>query len=279
MTTDVLRAPLRAEVLREQLVEANRWVRLDVVERTGSTNTDLAGAARAGAPDRSVLIAEEQTAGRGRQQRDWTSPKGAGLYLSVLLRPPVPAQRVGWLPLLAGVVLAEVIDELTGVDAAVKWPNDLLVGPRRGKCAGILAEVVATQPEPAVVVGVGLNVSHRQEELPVGPGGLPATSLAIEGVTNTSREHLAIGFLRHLATAEAAWRAANGDAESSGLRAAYAQVCATIGQEVRVALPDGGELRGTAVDVDADGRLVVRDAAGELRAVAAGDVVHVRPLE
>ncbi|SHG48294.1 biotin--[acetyl-CoA-carboxylase] ligase [Streptoalloteichus hindustanus] len=279
MTTDVVRAPLRAEVLREQLVDQNRWAALDVVDRTGSTNSDLAEAARAGAADRTVLIAEEQTAGRGRQQRSWTSPRGAGLYLSVLWRPRgVPVPRLAWLPLLTGLVLAEVIDELTGVEARVKWPNDLLVGPNRAKCAGVLAEVVAVQPEPAVVVGVGLNVSHRVDELVTGPGGLRATSLAVEGVTGVSREQVAIAFLRHLATAEAQWREAAGDPVGGGLQAAFRQVCATVGQQVRVELPDGVMLHGTAVDVDADGRLVVREASGTLVPVSAGDVVHVRPV-
>ncbi|MCP2260437.1 BirA family transcriptional regulator, biotin operon repressor / biotin-[acetyl-CoA-carboxylase] ligase [Streptoalloteichus tenebrarius] len=275
----MVRAPLRAEVLREQLVDQNRWAALDVVDRTGSTNSDLAEAARAGAADRTVLIAEEQTAGRGRQQRSWTSPRGAGLYVSVLWRPRgVPAPRLAWLPLLTGLVLAEVIDELTGIEAAVKWPNDLLVGPARAKCAGVLAEVVSVQPEPAVVVGVGLNVSHRRDELATGPGGLTATSLAVEGMTSVSREQVAVAFLRHLATAEAQWRQAAGDPVASGLQTAFRQVCATVGQQVRVELPNGGALHGTAVDVDADGRLVIREASGALVPVSAGDVVHVRPV-
>lgn len=278
------RSPLRVEVLRERLVAQHRWAAVDVVDSTGSTNTDLAEAARRGAADRTVLLAEEQTAGRGRQRRTWSSPRGAGLYLSVLLRPAgVPLSRWSWAPLLAGVVLAEVVQELTGVEAAVKWPNDLLAGPRRAKCAGILAEAAATQSDPALVIGVGVNVNHRAEELPVLPGGLPPTSLAIEaraagGSTSpVRRQDLAVEFLRHLATAEAEWRRLGGDPVRTGLWAAYREVCATLGQRVRVVLPNDTVLVGVAEDVDSDGQLVVREDSGGVRTVSAGDVVHVRP--
>src|SRR5437588_3481126 len=121
-------SPLSAEALRARLVAPHGpYAALDVVPSTGSTNSDLAEAARTGAADRTVLIAEEQTAGRGRLQRNWASAPGAGLYLSVLLRPAgVPTGRLGWLPLLAGVALVRLARNTAGVPAVVKWPNDLL---------------------------------------------------------------------------------------------------------------------------------------------------------
>lgn len=279
MTIDADRAPLDPERLRSRLVSPNGpYAALGVVSSTGSTNTDVASAARAGSPDRTVLIAEQQTAGRGRQTRNWVSPAGAGVYLSVLLwEPNVPAARLGWLPLLAGVAVQRTVREVGGVHAMLKWPNDVLAGPEQRKCCGVLAEVVGGRPEPTAVLGIGLNVCHRADELPAGAGGLPATSLAVEGGV-TDREVLAVALLTELDRLERDWRAAGGDPVASGLMAAYRLGCSTIGQQIRVELPPSGErveIRGTATDIDPDGRLIVSAEDGR-HAVSAGDVVHVR---
>ncbi len=259
-------SPLREDVLRRALLPP--YAALDVVEVTGSTNADLAAAARDGAADRTVLLAERQTAGRGRLGRSWQAPPRSGLALSVLLRPAeVPPARWGWLPLLTGLALCEVVGELGGVDAVLKWPNDLLLGPRRGKAAGILAEVAGG----AVVVGVGLNVDLRAGELPV-PA---ATSLLVEGAACTDREGLATALLLRVDAWVRRWAAEAGDAVASGLRDAYLLRCSTLGQPVAVQVPDGAPVTGGAVDVDPDGRLVLDTAQGR-RALSAGDVVHVR---
>lgn len=243
---------------------------LDVVECTGSTNADLVAAAGAGAADRTVLVAELQTGGRGRLGRSWTSPRGAGLTFSVLLRPTeVPPRRLGWLPLLAGLSVLRTVRRLTALDAALKWPNDLLVGPRRSKCAGLLAEVA----DPgAVVLGIGLNVRARPEEL---PEGVNATSLLAEGST-LRRDVLLVALLRQLCADEERWRAVGGDPDAAGLRADYRAACATLGSAVRVEQPGGPALLARAVDVDVDGRLVLEDEHGRSRAIAAGEVVHLR---
>ncbi|HEX4253337.1 MAG TPA: biotin--[acetyl-CoA-carboxylase] ligase [Pseudonocardia sp.] len=271
--------PLDPTALRAALLApAGPVARLDVVARTGSTNADLLAAARAGAPDRSVLTAELQEAGRGRLDRRWQSPPGDGLTVSVLLRPTgVPPARLGWLPLLAGLALLRTVTEHTALAAALKWPNDLLLGPPGGtpvaKCAGLLAEADTSGAQPAVVIGIGLNVRNRRAELPEG-----ASSLHAEGaeVTEIRRNELLADLLRRLLEDEAAWRAAGGDPEAVGLRAAYRAGCATLGRPVRIEQPGGRALLATAVDIDDDGRLVVRDEAGTTRAVAAGDVVHLR---
>jgi BirA family transcriptional regulator, biotin operon repressor / biotin---[acetyl-CoA-carboxylase] ligase len=265
---DVEIPALDVPALRDAL--GDTVARLDVVEVTGSTNADLAEAARAGAPDRSVLVAEHQAAGRGRLDRGWTSPPRAGITVSVLLRPTeVATNRLGWLSLLAGVALAHTVRGF-GADASLKWPNDLLVGPHGAKCAGLLAELA----EPgAVVLGIGLNVGNRPDQL---PPGVNATSLLTEGV-DVPRQELLVALLRRLLADVADWRAAGGDPEASGLASAYRQVCATLGTEVRIQQPAGPDLVGTALDVDGDGRLVLREAGGTTRAVAAGDVVHLRP--
>ncbi|MQA14001.1 MAG: biotin--[acetyl-CoA-carboxylase] ligase [Pseudonocardiaceae bacterium] len=269
MWSELQRTPLRADALRRALTAPHGpYAAIDVVAETGSTNADLATVARAGAADRTVLVAEHQTAGRGRAGRGWTAPPRSGLALSVLLRPGgVPQGRWGWLPLLTGVALAEVVAELCDLDTALKWPNDLLLGPRRRKAAGILAEVVGD----AVVLGMGLNVTLRPEELPVPE----ATSLAVEESACTDRDPLLEGLLRRLDSVERRWRDHHGDATGSGLRDAYLSCCATLGQQVRVQLPAREPVRGTAVDVDAQGRLVV-EAAGVREALSAGDVTHLR---
>ncbi|MEC3996654.1 biotin--[acetyl-CoA-carboxylase] ligase [Actinacidiphila sp. DG2A-62] len=279
--SDLDRPPLNAAALRRAVVTpGGLWTALDVVDATGSTNADLAARAARGAPEGAVLVAEEQTAGRGRLDRRWTAPARSGLFFSVLLRPgaaaadgaaPVPAERWGWLPLLAGVAVATALSRVGGVDTALKWPNDLLVTVDGGerKAGGILAERSGAD---AVVVGIGVNVSLRADELPVPT----AASLALAGAAGTDRDPLLRAVLRSFADWYGAWRAADGDPAASRLQQTYAAGCATLGREVRAELPGGAELVGTAVAVDGDGRIVVApsDGAAE-RALASGDIIHL----
>lgn len=278
--TDLDRPPLNQTTLRRALLTPDAvWTALDVVATTGSTNTDLAERARRGAAEGSVLIAEEQAAGRGRLDRRWSAPARSGLFFSVLLRPgaaaggedPVPADRWGWLPLLAGVATAAAVSRTAGVDTALKWPNDLLVtvGGEQRKAAGILAERV---DDTGIVLGIGLNVTLRDDELPV-PA---AASLVLAGAVSTDRDPLLRAVLRSLAEWYAAWRAAGGDPHLCRLQETYAAGCATLGLTVRAELPGGRELVGEAVAIDSDGRLVI-STGGRRETVGAGDVVHVRP--
>jgi BirA family biotin operon repressor/biotin-[acetyl-CoA-carboxylase] ligase len=278
--TDLDRPPLSPRSLTRALVTpGSLWSRIDVRAQTGSTNADAVAAVGRDEPEGLVVVAEQQTAGRGRRDRQWVSPPRAGLTLSILVRPGLPHREnswpvvapvsYGWLPLLAGVALLEAVQRVGEVEATLKWPNDLLIGD--AKCAGILAEVIGG----AVVVGVGLNVTTRAEELPV-TGGLPATSLKLSGAQNVDRDPLLRAFLRGFAGWYAGWREADGDAELCGLLGAYRRGCATIGRPVRVMLPGGGELTGEATSVDGEGHLVVRTADGTEHRVSAGDVLHVR---
>jgi BirA family transcriptional regulator, biotin operon repressor / biotin---[acetyl-CoA-carboxylase] ligase len=260
------RAPLDADALRAAL--AGRWGRVAVVDETASTNADLLD--DESAPDRSVLVAEHQRAGRGRLDRSWVSPRGAGLTFSVLLRPAVPLEHWGWLPLLAGVALHESVGAVSGVSVALKWPNDLLAAGAEltySKTAGVLAQTNGA----AVVVGIGLNVSSTQAELPVG-----ATSLALCGAGPVDRGALLAAILNRLDLWVTRWVDAGGDAEVCGLAEAYRHACATIGQLVVVSGTDGGRTRGEAVGIDAVGRLQVT-VDGAVRTIGAGDVEHVRP--
>jgi BirA family transcriptional regulator, biotin operon repressor / biotin---[acetyl-CoA-carboxylase] ligase len=262
--TDLERPPLNEAALRRALlVPDGLWTELRVVAETGSTNADVASAARGGAPEGLVLVAERQSAGRGRLGRTWESPARAGITASVLLRPAgVEPVRYGWLPLLTGVALAEAVHRIGEVDAVLKWPNDLLIGER--KCAGILAEVAGPG---AVVVGFGLNTTLRESELP----RPDATSLQLSGAACADRDPLLRAALRGLANWYGRWRDAGGDAEACGLRAAYVFHCATLGRDVLVHLPGGAQLRGRAETVDREGRIVV-----DGQPLAAGDVAHLR---
>ncbi|MFI7698192.1 biotin--[acetyl-CoA-carboxylase] ligase [Nonomuraea sp. NPDC049480] len=264
--SDLDRPPLSAAALTRALVHpGGLWTGVTVVDSTGSTNADLAEAAREGAPEGTVLVAESQLAGRGRLGRAWTAPPRSGLTFSILLRPRIPVAAMGWLALMYGVAAASAVRRLAEVDVRLKWPNDLLIGER--KLAGVLAE----RSDDAVVIGMGLNVSLRPEELPIEA----ATSLAIEKAACTDRDPLLRAVLREVERHYLDWTEAGGDPEASGLRSAYLAASATIGRLVRLELPSGEVLIGQATGVDEFGHLQV---AGEDKqyTLSAGDVVHVR---
>ena len=265
--SDLARPGLDAPSLAAALTrDSPLWRSLEVVGEVGSTNAELAERAADGTAEGVVLVAEHQAAGRGRLDRVWTSPPRAGLTVSFLLRPDVPAARRGWLTLLVGVALAESVGEVTGVRASLKWPNDLLAGDGR-KLAGILAESSGT----AVVVGVGLNVSTTAAELPE-----TGTSIAVVTGSAPDRGPLLLAFLRAVERRYQRWTAALGDPVNSGLATDYLAWSSTVGTSVSVTLPDGSTLDGVAEAVDWDGRLVVGTPEGRVE-LASGDVRHVRP--
>ncbi len=241
--------------------------RMEVLDQATSTNAVLrerATDARAW-PHLSVLLTEHQTAGRGRLDRVWTAPAGTALAVSVLLRNlPGAAEQRGWIPLAAGVAMADAVAaQLPGRDVAVKWPNDVLVDG--GKICGILAEATGE----AVIVGTGVNTSMTDAQLPVPT----ATSFAVLGA-EADVDRLLGDYLVQLSR----WieGLSVSGAVDSGLHAAVTRACATLGRHVRVSLPGGDEIEGEAVALDTDGRLVMR-VEGIERPVSAGDVVHVRP--
>ncbi|MBK3523447.1 biotin--[acetyl-CoA-carboxylase] ligase, partial [Streptomyces sp. MBT70] len=258
--SDLERPPLNATALRRGLVRDGGLYRdIEVVPRTGSTNSDLvARAAAGGLEEGAVLVAEEQTAARGRLDRRWSAPPRSGLFFSVLLRPrEVPVARWGWLPLLTGVAVATGLARAAGVDTALKWPNDLLVtvGGEERKAGGILAERAG---DDGVVIGVGINVSLRADELPVPQAG----SLALAGAAGTDRDPLLRAVLRALEDWYGRWRAAGGDPSVCGLQETYTAGCATLGRTVRAELPGDRSVVGEAVALDGDGRLVIATGEG-----------------
>lgn len=270
VTADAMRRPsLRSEALAALAPD----LVVEVHETATSTNAVAAQRARDGAPDGLVVVAEHQTAGRGRLDRSWETPARAAAIFSMVLRPTVPAADWPWLPLLTGHTVAKALRAQGYAAAGVKWPNDVLIGDR--KVAGILVERIETPAGPAAIIGVGLNVSLTADELPVPTG----TSLALErgeSGEEPDRTAVLVDLLRSLREAVDAWQAGGPDAVRH-LRASYAAGCVTVGREVRVELPGGGTLLGRATGVDASGRLVVLGPGGETP-VGAGDVVHVRAV-
>ena len=255
--------PLDPEALREALRGRRFGANLIVVAETGSTNAELRDLADAGAPDGTVVVAEHQTAGRGRAGRVWESPPGRGVLLSALTVPGPEHEHASLLSLAAGVAACEAAEAVAdGVEARLKWPNDVMVGD--GKAAGILVEGELVGGEfRFAIVGIGINANHAEGELPEG-----GTSLALEVGRAVDRHRLADALLVALEE-----RVADID-DADRFLPAYRRRCATLGREVRVERR-GGPLEGTALDVDTSGALVVAGASG-VHTISIGDVIHLR---
>ena len=268
------RAPLDAVSVRSWLSRyqpaagAPTWPEPLLLATAGSTNTELANLLAAGPlPEGTCIVAEHQSAGKGRQGRVWASPAGAGLWFSVVIdiAAVAPARR-GLLPLAAGLGVSDALTEVTGLGVLLKWPNDLVIdGPALGgtpgprKLGGLLVEA-----GEQAIVGCGINVSADAGELPT-PG---ATSLFLSGAPQVDRGQLLVAALSHLGRRVDQWRT------GAGLIDDYRARCLSLGRRVQVKLPSGEELVGVATGVSADGQLVVTDSQGNTRSVAAGDVIH-----
>lgn len=239
------------------------------LESTGSTNDALrerAVAAPASWPHLSVVATDDQRAGRGRLGRVWQAPAGRTLAASTLVdASSLPAEAAGWLPLLAGAALARALEPIVDARVEVKWPNDVLLDGR--KTAGILAERL---PDGRVVVGTGINLLLSEEELPVPT----ATSLLLAGARTTGADDVLAAFLTEF-SALLAPLLSLGDAEAAGAAAVVRAHCGTLGRRARLELPDGRVEEGVAVDLAADGGLVL-EQDGSRRSFSAGDVTHLR---
>lgn len=249
---------------------------LQSMEQTGSTNDELARQAAVGnVAEFSAVVTLNQTAGRGRLGRAWVAPAGQSVAVSVVLVPErrVARERLGWIPLIAGLAMTRAVAAaLPGAAVSLKWPNDVLISDR--KVSGLLTDLLPGSA--GVVVGAGLNLTIPTDALPVPT----ATSLAVEGAEEPAEELADRALSVYLSELRALWGAYcdhSGDAESSGILSAVTAECSTLGQLVRVSLPDGRALVGTAVDLDPSGQLRIRLATdASVVAVAAGDVTHLR---
>jgi BirA family transcriptional regulator, biotin operon repressor / biotin---[acetyl-CoA-carboxylase] ligase len=260
------------DVLRQDSLEdAARAAGIDVrprfLDETGSTNAVAGDLAARGAPEWTLVAAGHQTAGRGRLGRSWTSAPGRSLLFSLVLRPPLPPEEAPVVSLLAAAILAECSPTVRPGPIATKWPNDLMAGER--KVGGILPEArVEGSVVSHVVLGIGLNVGLREDDLPE-PLRATASSLAIEGA-EVSMEELLSCFLT-------GFRAAYHPADPSfGTLAVsrYRARCATIGRRVRASTVDGRVVEGTATGIDDRGGLVV-EGDGAPRVVAFGEIEHL----
>jgi BirA family biotin operon repressor/biotin-[acetyl-CoA-carboxylase] ligase len=272
MSHNSVRRALDETALRDAVpIPGPAWRRLDVVAETGSTNADLIARGSTGEDIAgAVLITEHQTAGRGRNGRTWLAVPRALITMSMgVSTMGIPPAAWGWVPLVTGLAVVDAVAEVSGVRAGLKWPNDVLAGPQRHKLAGILAEVAP--PASVIVVGVGLNVSLRVDELP----DPAATSLQVLGAGEQDRAALVVALLTHMA------RRVDGLRRTGGADAAlieeYTAASLTIGSRVRATMPGDREAVGEALGVDDQGRVRI-DTGDDVVVVSAGDIVHLRPV-
>ena len=242
----------------------NMFRRVRWVDETGSTNSDVIREARAGAGEGLVIATMNQVAGRGRLDRTWVAPRDSSLAFSVLLAPEPVFSQWGWLSLLAGMAVHDTIDELAGVPGRVqlKWPNDVLIDSR--KVCGILSERIESPDGPRAVIGIGVNISIPEGELPVPT----ATSLRIAGLPEDP-VRLLEGVLNRFQSLYGCWQA------SGEMRREYRERCASIGTQLRIVVDAATEVSGTGLGIDELGRLQVATASG-VRVFSAGDVIHAR---
>ena len=259
-------AALREEMLRRALDGTAVVGReLCCLAEVGSTNDLLKELARQGAPEGLTVLAERQTAGRGRRGRSFQSPAGLGLWMSVLLRPVCPPERLPQVTALTAAACAEAIRAVCGAEAGIKWPNDLVLGGR--KLCGILTELETGGEGLALVIGIGLNVRQRWEDF---PPELRESAVSLEAALGreVSREALAGAILRGM---DGMYRDLLAD-DLDAWREAYRKRCVNLGRAVRILRPDGREERGTALDVDRDFGLRVRREDGGEETLRSGEV-------
>lgn len=274
MTTPAAFQPLNAQNIQRALSTKTFGRTLHVLDEVASTNTAAAALAQDGAPHGAAVVAESQTAGRGRLGRHWYSPSGKNLYCSVLLR-AMPAREqqplwLSWIPLIAALAVGRAVQVVANLKPSVKWPNDILTGNR--KLGGVLCESSGVGTAHAtVIVGIGLNVNIRHDEFPVELREI-ATSLAIETQHPCDRTALLAALLAELETRCESFLAGNhGDVLEE-----YTLRCSTIGRRVRIELAHGEQMDGTAESVRPDGSLrIVRNDRTTVD-IRAGDVIHLR---
>ena len=236
-----------------------------------STNTEAAGQATRGAPEGLCVVAGEQTQGRGRRERVWASPAGAGLYFSLVLRPRLPPEAWPLITLMAALAVRDALLESCALQTDIKWPNDILAASNGRKLCGILAEAIETKRGRACILGIGINLSERAY-----PPELQAHATSIEAATGTAAdlERVLAALIKHLAQRYAQLHApAAGQSEiirDWSANSSYAE-----GKCVRVHAATES-FNGMTRGLEPDGALRVETATGEIKRVRAGDVQALR---
>lgn len=254
-----------ARVVSTRFRDVRRFAEVD------STNRYVLDAAREGAPEGLVVTADLQSAGRGRAGRSWAAPAGASLLMSVLVRPGFAVSDAHLVTMAAGVAVCEAVWLEAGFTPSLKWPNDLVVGPR--KLAGMLSEADVEAGElAALVVGIGVNVNWTEFPPDIADA---ATACSLEAGAPVDRVELCVRFLDRF---DHWYGALFGPGGREVVLAEYRTRCSTIGRRVRAELADGSAVIGEASAVDDQGRVVIDAPAGPV-AVAVGDVHHLRPAD
>lgn len=274
-------SPLAIPAIQAFLTTDSLGRRIHLHERLDSTNREAMAMAQAGAGHGTLLLADAQTAGKGRMARTWFSPPGLNIYASVIIRVPIETSRMAvwlsWLPLMAALSVAEAIETVADARVAVKWPNDLLIGER--KLGGILCES-GTSPGAGAfqVIGMGINVNGMRTDFPEELQE-SATSIRQETGGPIDRNRLVAQLLSGLESRMKELLSAGREP----LARAYRRRCATIGRTVKALLADGNECIGTAEAVAEDGSLTLVQASASgtnqtpvVRQLRAADIVHVR---
>ena len=273
-------SPLSLNAIHNHLTTHDLGRRIDIHERLDSTNREAAALGQAGVEHGTLVLADAQTAGRGRMARTWFSPPGVNVYASLIIRASMDAPRLtawlSWLPLMAALSAAEAIERIAAISMAVKWPNDLLIGER--KVGGILCESgSASGSGPFQVVGIGINVNGARTDFPEEFKDI-ATTIRQETGHAIDRNHLVAQWLQELEPCLDEFLARG----SERIAPAYRRRCTTIGKTVKAMLADGKEWIGVVQGVNQDGslNLVESSATGPatpaVRQVRAADIVHLR---
>lgn len=256
-----LLSPIAMKKVLNTDVFGKRYVYMDMIE---STNLEARRLANQGAEEGTVVVTEEQAAGRGRLSRGWYSPFGKGLWFSLILRPDFLPSEASKCTLMAAVALTKAFHKMGLVDAGIKWPNDILVNGR--KLVGILTEMSGSMEEISyIVMGIGINVKTKQEELPEEIKHI-ATSLLMEGIDieRTEAFKIVLEELEHQYYEVL-------DRGFEETLQEWRQLSVTLGQEIEVRTP-GDTYEGTALDIDEDGNLLVKTMNGDIERIIAGDI-------
>ena len=232
-------------------------------EVVDSTNEKAKALAREGASEGTLVIADQQSAGKGRLGRNWSSPAGTGIWMSLILKPEILPQYASQLTLVAGLCMCEAIREVTGLDATIKWPNDIVVNGK--KVCGILTEMSAEMERiNYIVLGIGVNVNHKAfpEELPF------ATSLALEGKQDYERASLIKAFLERF---EKDYKHYKVDPHLTAILSRYEAHCITLGKTVKI-ISGNESFTAEAKEITIDGNLIVKTETGEEKLIHSGEV-------
>ena len=272
-------SPLNVHTIQSYLGTRSLGRRIELHERLESTNREAVALGQAGVEHGTLVLADAQTAGRGRMARSWFSPPGVNLYGSLVIRTTIDASRLAawlsWLPLMAALGAAEAIDIVSAVPISVKWPNDLLINER--KVGGILCESGASAGAgPFQVIGIGINVNGVPEDFPDELRHI-ATTIRHETGGFIDRNRLAAQLLIELESCLEEFLSRG----SESIALAYRRRCTTIGKTVKAVLADGKEYIGVADAIDQDGSLsLVQPSLGTspptVRQLRAADIVHLR---